>query len=143
MKSQRWAKLKAMMFSNIPLKILAVIISAVAWIVITNISDPARKITIDNIAVIVKNEATLDKKGYIYENKYGQISIEIKGPKSIVESLSEDDFEAYADFEEWDGKSKYVDIHVKCNDKDASKHIKIISTKNTEKHITVSKKVNK
>lgn len=143
MKSQRWAKLKAMMFRNIPLKILAVIISAVAWIVITNISDPARKVTIDNIPVVIKNDDSLNDKGYIYENKYGQISIEVKGPKSIVENLSEDDFEAYADFEEWDGKSKYVEIHVKCSDKDVSKHIKIINNKNNDKRIAVSKKVDK
>lgn len=143
MKSQRIAKLKAMMFRNIPLKILAVIISAVAWIVITNISDPARKVTVDNIPVSIKNEASLNDKGYIYENKYGYVSIEVKGPKSVVGNLSENDFEAYADFEEWDGESKYVDIHVKCNDKNVSKHIKIVNSKNNDKRITISKKVNK
>lgn len=143
MKSQRIAKLKAMMFRNIPLKILAVIISAVAWIVITNISDPSKKVAVDNIPVVVKNETALNEKGYIYENKHGHISIEIKGPQSVVGSLNEDDFEAYADFVEWDGKSKYVNIHVKCVDKEASKHIKIITAKNNDKNITISKKVDR
>ena len=143
MRSQKWAKLKSMIFTNIPLKILAVIISAVAWIVITNISDPSNRVTIDNVQVVLKNSASLSDKGYIYENDLGHISIEVKGPKSVVGSLTETDFEAYADFEEWDEESNYVDVHVKCKDKDISKHIKIITSKNKENRIHIYKKVEK
>lgn len=143
MKSQRWAKLKAMMFSNIPLKILAVIISAVAWIVITNISDPAKKTTIDNISVELKNYDSLSEKGYIYEDDLLNVSVEVKGPQSVIGSLTETDFEAYADFEEWDGKSKYVEVHVKCKDKDISKHIKIMTSKSENNRIYIYKKVDK
>ena len=143
MKNQRWAKLKAMLFSNIPLKILAVIISAVAWIVITNISDPAKKTTIDNIPVVLKNYDNLSDKGYVYQDDILNVSIEVKGPKSVVGSLTENDFEAYADFEEWDGKSKYVEVHVKCKDKNISKHINFVTTKSENNRIYIYKKVDK
>lgn len=145
MKSQKLAKLKAMIFSNIPLKILAVIISFIAWIVITNISDPSKKVTIDNVAVSMKNYSSLSDKGYAHESISGYVSVEVKGPKSVVESLDETDFEAYVDFDDFDMKSDKhsVDIKVKCKDKEVSKHIKILTSKNKDNSISVYKKVDK
>lgn len=145
MKSQKLAKLKAMIFSNIPLKILAVIISFIAWIVITNISDPSKKVTIDNVAVSMKNYSSLSDKGYAHESISGYVSVEVKGPKSVVESLDETDFEAYVDFDEFDMESDKhsVDIKVKCKDKEVSKHIKILTSKNKDNSISVYKKVDK
>lgn len=143
MKSQRWAKFKAMLFSNIPLKILAVIISAVVWIVIANISDPAKRTTIDNIPVVLKNYDNLSDKGYVYQDDLLNVAIEVKGPKSVVGSLTENDFEAYADFEEWDGKSKYVEVHIKCKDKNISKHINFVSAKSESNRVYIYKKLDK
>lgn len=145
MKSQKLAKLKAMIFSNIPLKILAVIISFIAWIVITNISDPSKKVTIDNVAVSMKNYSSLSDKGYAHESISGYVSVEVKGPKSVVESLDETDFEAYVDFDDFDMESDKhsVDIKVKCKDKEVSKHIKILTSKNKDNSISVYKKVDK
>lgn len=145
MKSQKLAKLKAMIFSNIPLKILAVIISFIAWIVITNISDPSKKVTIDNVVVSMKNYSSLSDKGYVHESISGYVSVEVKGPKSVVESLDETDFEAYVDFDDFDMESDKhsVDIKVKCKDKEVSKHIKILTSKNKDNSISVYKKVDK
>ena len=145
MKSQKLAKLKAMIFSNIPLKILAVIISFIAWIVITNISDPSKKVTIDNVAVSMKNYSSLSDKGYAHESISGYISVEVKGPKSVVESLDETDFEAFVDFDDFDLESDKhsVDIKVKCKNKEVSKHIKILTSKNKDNSISVYKKVDK
>ena len=145
MKSQKLAKLKAMIFSNIPLKILAVIISFIAWIVITNISDPSKKVTIDNVVVSMKNYSSLSDKGYAHESISGYVSVEVKGPKSVVESLDETDFEAYVDFDDFDMESDKhsVDIKVKCKDKEVSKHIKILTSKNKDNSISVYKKVDK
>lgn len=93
----------------------------------------------------MKNYSSLSDKGYAHESISGYVSVEVKGPKSVVESLDETDFEAYVDFDDFDMESDKhsVDIKVKCKDKEVSKHIKILTSKNKDNSISVYKKVDK
>ena len=67
MKNPRMQKLKEMLLNNLALKIIAVIVAVLVWVVIVNVSDPSQRVTVSGISVELKNEEVLIDKGYIYE----------------------------------------------------------------------------
>lgn len=144
MKNPKMAKFKEIVFKNLALKILAVIIAIVSWIVIVNVSDPSQRVTISGISVSLQNEETLIDKGYIYQvESGGSISIVVKGPQTIVENLKASDFYAYADLSERTPGSDTAKIYVKCTNEEVSEHIDIVSQKLEVVQLAIDNKVDK
>lgn len=144
MANPKLVKLKQMIFNNIPLKILAVIIAIVAWIVIVNVSDPSQRVTISGISVALLNENSLVDKGYIYQVESGSsISIVVKGPQTVVENLKSSDFYAYADLSERTPESDTAKIYVTCTNEDVSEMIDIVSQKTEYIQLAIDNKVDK
>ena len=56
MKRFKEIKFKELIFNNFPLKILAVIIAIILWIVIANVDNPSSRKNISGINVNVKND---------------------------------------------------------------------------------------
>ena len=101
MKSIKEFKFKDLILHNFALKILAVVLAVIIWVAIVNIDNPSRTTMISGIQVVFLNEDTLGQKGYTYSVQSGSvISISVKAPQSIAESLEASDFYAYADFSE-------------------------------------------
>ena len=101
MKSFKEIKIKELILHNFGLKILAIIIAIVSWIVIVNVDNPSQRKTISGITVNMINGDALTSKGYIYQIESGaSISIVVKAPQTIVDELRSTDFYAYADLSE-------------------------------------------
>lgn len=117
---------KEKIFNNLPLKILAIIIAIVIWVVIINVGDPSTRKTISGISVDLLNEEELEQNEYTYNVISGNsISIVVKGPQSIVNELKASDFYASADLSTVSPLSEAADITVKCLKEDAVDDIDI------------------
>lgn len=95
------AFLKKWVFKNIGYKIVAVVFAFVLWLVILNVTDPDISKTITNIPVTIENEDAVLDGTQVYEVVSGQYtSITVTGSRSIIGSLTADDFVASVDFSE-------------------------------------------
>lgn len=83
---------------NVGLKILAIVISFLLWLVVVNVDDPKQTRTFTSV-VSVTNEDVLTQQGKLYEIKDGinTVSFRVTAKRSIIEKLSPSDFSAVAD----------------------------------------------
>lgn len=131
---------KERIFNNLPLKILAVIVAIVLWIVIINVGDPSTRKTISGISVDLLNKDKLEENDYTYNVISGSsISIVVKGPQSIVNELKASDFSASADLSTVSPLSETADIEVKCLKDDVADDIDI-SVKNSVVQLSIDNK---
>ena len=87
--------------NNLGMKILSVAIAVLIWFLVASIEDPVITRRISGIPVTVENEEKLKEKGYSYEITQGEeISIHVRGSKSVVRNLTAADFNAVADLNE-------------------------------------------
>lgn len=85
-------------FNNIGLKIISLIIAVVIWIVVANVDDYKTTKQITGIEIEFINGAAITEKNKVYEVPEGTtVDIVVKGRRSVVENLSNDDFKAVAD----------------------------------------------
>lgn len=84
---------------NIGMKILSVGIAFLIWLLVTNTNDPVITKHFSDVAVQIENENALTDNGYAYKILEGDTaSFTVKGKKSILSTLSVDDFRVVADF---------------------------------------------
>ena len=83
---------------NIGMKVLSVFIAILIWLLVANTNDPVITRHFINIPVKVTHESVLANKGYAYQILDGsQVSFVVRGKKSLVQSLDNEDFQAVAD----------------------------------------------
>lgn len=137
-------KIKDFIFKNFALKILAVIIAVVLWIVIVNVDNPSQRKTITGVTVNLLNVETLTEKDYTYQVNSGSvISIVVKAPQSIVEDLKASDFNAYADLSERSADSDKVPIHVECTKSDVENQVDIVSLRTEFVQLAIDNRVDR
>ena len=91
--------MKERLTHNLGLKILSIVLAAFTWFLIMNVADPVVTSTFSNIPVQIEHEEVLTNRGYQYTIESGdKVDIKVKGKRSIVDSLTENDFKATADF---------------------------------------------
>ena len=107
--------MKARVFNNIGLKILAGILACLLWLFVMNISDNQITKEIDNIPVTQINGDVLEEQDQIYEVAKGDtVDIVVKGRRSIIDPLSASDFTATADLSQM-SITNSVQINVQAN----------------------------
>ena len=144
MKSVKEFKFKDLILHNFALKILAVVLAVIIWVAIVNIDNPSRTTMISGIQVVFLNEDTLGQKGYTYSVQSGSvISISVKAPQSIAESLEASDFYAYADFSELSPASDKAKIYVRCEKSEVVNQIDIVSIRNEYVSLSIDNKLSK
>ena len=90
--------MRARLFKNLGLKILAIVFAVILWLIVMNISDDQITKEINNIPVEQVNGDVLEEKDQVYEVAKGDtVDIVVKGRRSIVSQLSASDFTAKAD----------------------------------------------
>ncbi len=90
--------MKQKLLNNIGIKILSAIVAVVLWVLVVNVDDYMVTKTISGIAVTVKNEDTITELNKVYElDGDGTVAIVVKGPRSKVEGLTAQDFNATVD----------------------------------------------
>ena len=91
-------KKKKGIFSNLGLKLIALLAAFVLWFIVMNIEDGVVTRTVMDIPVEMLNGDTILENGYLYNVTDGEtVSVLVKGPSSIVKSLEVDNFRATAD----------------------------------------------
>ena len=91
--------MKNVIFDNLGLKILALIVALIVWLLVVNVNDPVITRTINGVSVTVTNANYVESQGL--SSKLGDssetISVTVTGHRSAVESLTKDDVTAEAD----------------------------------------------
>lgn len=122
--------MKKKLFNNIGLKILALLSAVLVWWVVMNIDDPLKKITLNGIAVELRNTEDLTNKGYIYEVTSGAtVSITVRAPQSVADNLKASDFIAYADLSQLNPLTDSATIVIECVKSDVKGQIVDISSR--------------
>ena len=87
--------------NNISLKILSVFLAIMLWLVVINVSDPEKTTTINNIPITIVNEDAITGQEKVYEIIAGaKASVQVTGPRTIIDSLDSKSFRATADLSE-------------------------------------------
>lgn len=93
--------LQKYVINNIGYKILAILFAFLLWLVVLNITDPDYTRTISNITVQILNEPRVLDGSHVYTVSSGETtSVVVTGKRSIISTLSANDFIATADFAE-------------------------------------------
>lgn len=107
------------MLSNIPLKLMSVVIGIVIWLLVVNVDDPIISDTIPGVTVTIKNEAYVESAGLmcLVEEDQDMISVTVRGKRSVVDNIKATDIKAVADLTQITNmrtKPVMVPISVSC-----------------------------
>lgn len=90
--------MKEKLFSNLALKLLAVVLGFIVWVAVLNIDDSAVTKQIKDIPIELLNAEAITDQNQLFSITSGDtVDIIIKGRKSVVNTLSREDFLATAD----------------------------------------------
>ena len=104
-------KISKILFSNIGLKIIAVIAAIITWILVVNVQDPDRtKYFTTNVDIINANVLTKNGKYYELKNDKATVTFRVSAKRSIIERLSNSDFTATADMNYLDNGKVPINI---------------------------------
>ncbi len=107
---------KNKIFNNFGLKILAVFLAIIIWIAVINVSDPVINTGYADIPVVVTSTEVVASQGKVYElTSEPTVSIMVTAKRSVQDYLSEDNFKAIVDLEDYDEESGTVPIRIECN----------------------------
>ena len=99
---------------NLGYKILAVVLAVILWLVIVNIDDP-EKTAVYTVEVTIEHPNYLKNHNQLYTVQSGtdQLSFTVTGSRSVIDKLSEDDFEVTADLQDIDDQGRvYIQLSV-------------------------------
>ena len=86
---------KAKILENLSLKILAVFISILLWLIVINVSDPVSDTSYSDIPLTVVNADSITSQGKVYDiTSDDTVSISVSAKRSILDSLGKDNFKA-------------------------------------------------
>lgn len=103
--------------ANWGLKLASLIFAVIVWFLVTNINDPITSVRYTNIPVTLKNTNLIIDNGQVFTVLDGSDiinSVVIYAPRSIIDSLSQNNVVAYADIQELSSLNT-VTIHVETN----------------------------
>ncbi len=90
--------MKNKIMKNLSLKLLAVMMAFLLWLIIINIIDPTVTKRFNNIPVEILNENVITSTNQVFEVESGnRVDVTAKGKRSFIEGLDESDFYASAD----------------------------------------------
>lgn len=100
--------MKKKIVSNMGLKVMAVLVAFIIWLMVVNGDDPVRTETFRNVPITVKNaDLFMEKVKKVYiprvDSKTGQeldtVTVYVRARRSILDRLTTDSFTVTADFE--------------------------------------------
>jgi len=120
-------RMKEILTRNIGIKILAVILAAILWLVINNVEDPISVEEFHDIPVRRLNEQAIKSKNQDYQVIEGdKVDVTVAARRSIIDSLKESNFVATADLSKVTDMNT-VTINVSCPGYDDDVIIKKVS----------------
>lgn len=109
--------MKEKLTNNLVLKIASVLFAIIVWLIVLNINDPNKTVSVSNIPVEIINDDAITGIGKAYKVKSGATcTIKISGPRSIVDKLYPEDFTAVADIKDLSlTNSVPIEVELKSN----------------------------
>ena len=94
--------MKKWMTNNTGLKVVSIVFALMLWLIVVNIDNPTTKREFTNVQVELTNEGAIADKEKVCSviDNSNIITVTVRGPRNIVESLSASDFKATADLRE-------------------------------------------
>ena len=95
-------KNKPNILNNLGLKITALFVAVIVWVLINNVNDPVKYMRITNVQVKLLHTSMITDQGEVYtvqDNSDIIPVVTVKARRSIIEDLSRDDIVATADVE--------------------------------------------
>ncbi len=90
--------MKKHVLENVGMKVGSLLVAIIVWIVVANVDDYKITKQISGIEIEFVNGSAITEKNKVYEVPKGTtVDVVVKGRRSIVEHLSNDDFKAIAD----------------------------------------------
>ncbi|MBR3643458.1 MAG: hypothetical protein IKN57_08130, partial [Parasporobacterium sp.] len=91
--------MKKLLTDNIGLKILALLVATVLWVVVVNVDDPVVEKRFSGVTVEVANAEAITRQNKTYEilDNSDTITVIVKGKRSILDQMSKDYIKATAD----------------------------------------------
>ena len=86
--------------NNIGLKILAVVVSVLLWLISMSINDPVEEKTFRNLNVEMKNTQLLADEGKTWQvlDETDKVSVRVRAKRSVLGNISTADISVTADF---------------------------------------------
>lgn len=107
---------KAKFFESFGLKILAVFISIMLWLVVINVSDPVSNNTFSGIPIQTVNADAITSQGKVFEiDGDKEVAVTVYAKRSVLDSLSSDNFKAFIDLAEYSEEVGAVPVVVESN----------------------------
>lgn len=109
--------MKNKLTNNLGMRVLAVIIAILIWIIVVNVSDPIIDSTYSGIPVEIVNADAISKQNKTYEvlNDTDSIAVTISAKRSINDLLGRDNIRATADLSNLDMEKGTVRIKLETN----------------------------
>lgn len=116
--------MKKKIFSNMGLKIMAVLVAFLIWLMVVNGDDPVNTAIYRGIPVTVKNaDVFMEKVKKVYiprvDSKTGQeldtVTVYVKAKRSILNKLTSESFTVTADFENIVEDLNSIPLDISCN----------------------------
>lgn len=90
--------MKKRLTNNLGLRLVAILIAFLLWLIVVNVSDPDILKTFSNIEIVIKNEEILKEADLHYDvTSTKTATVILKGPRSILNQMSSKDIIATAD----------------------------------------------
>lgn len=125
--------MKEKLLNNLEIKVLAVVLAVIVWILVANVEDYTVTKQIANLEVEVVNEDAVTDQKMVYDIVEGSnVSFTVKGRRTVVDGLSSNDFKATADLSEL-SITNSVQIRIEPVDASIRKDLEIICTNSTMK----------
>lgn len=85
--------------NNIWLKVLALVLAFVLWVLVAQINNPVRTLTYNNVKVTLVGTDVLDAEGKVYQvlDNTDTAKVTVRAPESIISSITAADISAVAD----------------------------------------------
>ena len=93
--------MKNKLFADWGLKVISLLMAVALWYVVTNINDPDTTIRFNNVKVSMRNTGIVTDNGQVFEVLDDTDVVDvvtIRGPRSIIDTLSSENVSAIADF---------------------------------------------
>ena len=109
--------MKNKLTNNLGMRVLAVVIAILIWIIVVNVSDPIIDSTYSGIPVEIVNADVISKQNKTYEvlNDTDSIAVTISAKRSINDLLGRDNIRATADLSNLDMEKGTVRIKLETN----------------------------
>ncbi len=109
--------MKNKLTNNLSLKILAVVVAILVWVIVVNVSDPIIESTYSGVQVEILNGDLINQSNRTYEvlNDTGTISVTVMAKRSINDLLGKENIKATADMAELDEENGTVRIRLETN----------------------------